>query len=74
MVPLRLGMRLPLLPAELLRAAVERFLDEGAGGMRQFPVRGRRSKGRLALRRIDAPHRHLIDAELARGLRQQPSP
>ena len=42
LVPLRLGSGGALLPSELLRALVESFDDEGAGRMRQFPVRARR--------------------------------
>ena len=63
-----LGLRLPLIPVERLVPLVERFLDERAGDVEPLPVRQRRTDVRLAFRHVDAVNRHLIDAQLARGL------
>ena len=65
--------RLALLPAEQLGAAVERFLDERAGRVAALALRVGRPELRLALGRVEAADRHLIDAELARRLGDAPA-
>ena len=63
------ALRLALVPLEQLGALVERLLDERARHVLPRRLRtGRRAELRLALRRVDAADRHLIDAELARRL------
>src|SRR5262249_5155562 len=63
------GARLPLLPLEQLGAAIDRLLDERAGGVAPAAAGTRRTVERLAFGRIDPAYRQLIEAELLRRLR-----
>src|SRR6185295_11178727 len=63
------ALRLALVPAEQLLAAIERLLDEGAGRVRALAARVRRPELRLAFRRVDPVDRHFVHSELARRLR-----
>ena len=58
------GACLALVPLEEVGAAIERLLDERARDVRAAPVGARRSIRRLALWRIDAANRDLIESEL----------
>ena len=66
------GPRQSLGPAEELGAAVEGVLDERAGDVAPRPVGGGGPVLRLAFRRVDAPHRHLVDLQLLGRLGQHP--
>src|SRR5882724_3710395 len=63
--PLRTA-RHPLLPLELLRAAIECILYESAGRVLQLALH-RRSILRLALGTVDAADGHLVQTEFARS-------
>src|SRR5277367_1001453 len=66
-----LGLRDALFPLELFGAAVERFLDEGTGCVRQFAASSRRSERRFAFRSVDAAQGDLIDIEFPCGFRKR---
>src|SRR5580700_11005504 len=53
-------------PFELLRAAIERLLEECAGCVLQLALH-RRSVLRFALRTVEAADGHLVGSQLARG-------
>ena len=59
---------LALGPLELLGAAIERFLDEGARRMGPLASRIGTAEHGLAFRRVDAMDGHLIDVQLPRRL------
>src|ERR1035437_1713189 len=63
------GAYFQFVPFELLGPAVQRFLDECAGGILLL-ARCERSERSLAGRSVEAAQSHLIDAEFPRGLRQ----
>src|SRR5208282_5937146 len=62
------GARHPLAPFELLRPAIEGFLEERARRIRPLAFH-LRSEWRLALRAIDSARGHLIEPKLARSFR-----
>src|SRR5208337_1138893 len=55
-----------LLPVELLRTLVKRFLDERAGGIKPLPAYFRPELC-FSFRTVDTAEGHLIDTELAPG-------
>src|SRR4029077_19772884 len=57
-----------LTPFELFRTAVERLLEECAGGMLHRPLCWR-TKWRFAFRTVDAADRHLVNPEPACSFR-----
>src|SRR5581483_2677312 len=59
-----------LAPPEHLRPAIERLLDERARRMRALSARAGGAEHRLALGRVHAVNRDLVDAEPARRLRE----
>ena len=58
----------PVLPFELLRAAIEGLFEKCAGCMLPRSIY-RSAEWRLALGTVDTPDRHLVQPELARSLR-----
>src|SRR3989442_1071205 len=69
--PLTLAaLRLALVPPEYLRAAIERLLHERARRIRALTARVRGTELRFPFGRVDPMDRDMIDAELARALRE----
>src|SRR5216683_2737594 len=64
------ALRLALVPPEHLRAAIERLFDERASRVCPLTARVRRTERRFAFRRVDPMDGDLVDAQLARGFRE----